>query len=273
MPLSLVFYAFLVRMAAGTLVSLLPLLSLRAADRHNRFQVVFCLVAFSGCAALYLPALGETLHPDWPRGMAAFTSFKGAMPGTMILLGALCLAANVLLGTYRRKAARIVLYIATFVSLIAVLGTARIGAEGMPYGALGVLALSALLGGMLMGGINNAMILGHFYLMIKGLPLAALKRAGWFVAGVVLVKMAVFGAVLIWWDGAFEILLGREMVWTAWRVAFGFVGPLVLLFMVKDTVRLAHTQAATGLLYVAVGFALMGELAATWLELNTGIPT
>jgi hypothetical protein len=63
------------------------------------------------------------------------------------------------------------------------------------------------------------------------------------------------------------------MVWTAWRVTFGFVGPVVLLWMVKDTVRLKHTQAATGLLYIAVGFALMGELAATWLETQTGIPT
>jgi hypothetical protein len=42
--------------------------------------------------------------------------------------------------------------------------------------------------------------------------------------------------------------------------------------MVKDTVRLKHTQAATGLLYVAVGFALMGELAAVYLEQQTGIP-
>jgi hypothetical protein len=41
---------------------------------------------------------------------------------------------------------------------------------------------------------------------------------------------------------------------------------------VKDTVRLKHTQAATGLLYVAVAFALMGELAAVYLELASGVP-
>jgi hypothetical protein len=124
-----------------------------------------------------------------------------------------------------------------------------------------------------MAAINDAMILGHFYLMIRGLPVGALRRAGRFTGAVVVLRVLAFGAVLLLWGGAADVLLRREMIWTAWRVAFGLLGPLALLWMVKDTVRLAHTQAATGLLYVAVGFALMGELAAVWLETQTGIPT
>jgi hypothetical protein len=67
------------------------------------------------------------------------------------------------------------------------------------------------------------------------------------------------------------VLLGREAVWTAWRVAFGFLGPLTLVWMTRDALKYRHTQAATGILYVAIFFVLMGELAATWLEFRTGI--
>jgi hypothetical protein len=271
--LSLVFYAFLARLAVGTLLCLIPLWAMRAAERHLRFQLLLALVLAASAVALYGPALGPS-HPDWPRGAPALLSLEGALPGALVLLGAGCLAANALFGTFRRRAGRVALLVASLAGLVAVWGTARLGPIGATTGpaALSVLALSALLGGLLIGSINNAMILGHFYLTIKGLPLEALVRAGRTVAVVVLAKILLFGLVLGFWDGASEVLLGPEIVWTAWRVMFGFVGPLVLLWMVKDTVRLKHTQAATGLLYVAVAFALMGELAAVYLELASGLP-
>ena len=49
------------------------------------------------------------------------------------------------------------------------------------------------------------------------------------------------------------------------------MGPLTLIWMTRDALRYRHTQAATGILYVAIFFLLMGELAATWLEFETGI--
>ncbi len=259
MRLSLVFYAFLARMAVGTLLCLIPLWAMRAAERHLRFQLLLALVLAASAVALYGPTR---------------LSLEGALPGALVLLGAGCLVANALFGTFRRRAGRIALLVASLAGLVAVWGTARLGPIGAGAGpaALSVLALSALLGGLVIGSINNAMILGHFYLTIKGLPLEALVRAGRTVAVVVLAKIALFGLVLAFWGGASEVLLGPEIVWTAWRVMFGFVGPLVLLWMVKDTVRLKHTQAATGLLYVAVAFALMGELAAVYLELASGLP-
>lgn len=271
--LSLVFHAFLARMAVGTLIALLPLARVRPAERHMRFQLLLALCLAGGAAALYGPALGGA-QPHWPRGTDALLSLQGAIPGALVLLCVLCLVSNAAFGTFRRPAGRAALVLAVLAGLVAVWGSARLGPPGdsLGLGAHGVLALSALLGGLLIGSVNNAMILGHFYLMIRGLPLEALTLAGRTVAAAVLAKMLLFGLALAFWDGAYETLLGQELVWTAWRVMFGFVGPLVLLWMVKDTVRLKHTQAATGLLYVAVGFALMGELAAVYLELATGLP-
>ena len=157
--------------------------------------------------------------------------------------------------------------------LAVVWGTVRFSEFSSDIGAASSLFISGLLGGLVMASINDSMILGHFYLMIRGLPLEALKRSGRFVAAVVIARIVWFGLVLLFWDGAADVLLGPGgIVWTAWRVAFGFFGPLTLLWMVKDTVRLKHTQAATGLLYVAVGFAIMGELAAVYVEMSTGYP-
>ena len=271
MHLSLVFYAFLARMAVGTLISLVPLWAMRAAERHLRFQLVFCFAAAAGATAIL--TTGEGVGGA-PGGWHSLLSLRGAIPGALALFAVLCLVSNALFGTFRRRASRVTMVLALAAGVVAVLGTARLSPTGATTGpaALSVLTLSALLGGLVMGAINDAMILGHFYLMIRGLPLEALKRAGRIVAVALLAKIALFAAVLLFWGGASDVLLGREMIWTAWRVMFGFVGPLVLLWMVKDTVRLKHTQAATGLLYVAVGFALMGELAAVYLELSTGLP-
>ena len=113
MRLSLVFYAFLARMAVGTLCALLVVMRMRAAERHVRFQLVLALVLSSGAAALYDAALGDDVRPSWPRGWAAFASSEGAMPWGLALVGAGCLLANLLWGTFRRTAARVVL-VATY---------------------------------------------------------------------------------------------------------------------------------------------------------------
>jgi hypothetical protein len=188
-----------------------------------------------------------------------------------VALGVLCLLANLFFGTYRRGFARATLVAATAVGVLAVLGTARLP-PGDGTGSVAARTAGGVLGGLLMGGVTDAMILGHFYLMIKGLPLEALKRTGVTCVAAILVRAAGFGLVLLAWPGAWDVLLGPEVIWTAWRIGFGFVGPLALVWMTRDALKYRHTQAATGILYVAVFFALMGELAATWLEYRTGIP-
>ena len=270
MRLSLVFHVFLARMAVGTLLALLVVMRMRAAERHVRFQLVLACLLAAGAAALYLPGLGDDVRPGLPRGAAAFFSLEGGIPGALALLAVVSLVANVLFGAFRRGAARAVLVGAVALGAVAVFGTARL-APGDGAGEVAARTAGGLLGGGLMGGVDDAMILGHFYLMIKGLPLEALERTGKWCVGVILARAAGFGAVCLLWPGASDVLFGREVIWAAWRVAFGFVGPLTLVWMTRDALRLKHTQAATGILYVAIFFALMGELAATWLEFSTGI--
>ena len=271
MRLSLVFYAFLARMAVGTLWALLPVMRMRAAERHLRFQCVLALALAGGAAALYSSAIGDDLHPEFPRGWGAFSSWAGAMPWALVVLCAMCLAINAGYGTFRRRFGMVALVAACLFGLVPILGTARLAPGDATWQVVGRTA-GGLLGGLAMGGVNDAMILGHFYLMIKGLPLEALRLTGVWCIGVVLARAAGFALVLLFWPGASDVLLGREIIWATWRVAFGFVGPLTLIWMTRDALKFRHTQAATGILYVAIFFMLMGELAATWLEFRTGLP-
>jgi hypothetical protein len=268
--LSLVFYAFLARMAVGTIFALLIVMRMRAAERHVRFQTLLALSLAGGAAALHDAALGTDVRPELPRGFAAFTSAAGALPWALVLMGAFALAANLLFGFFRRTGARIALVAAAVVGLVVCLGTARL-APGDGAGVVAARTAGGLLGGLAMGGVNDAMILGHFYLMIKGLPLEALARTGRWCVSIVLLRALGFGAVCLFWPGATDVLFGREVIWTAWRIAFGFFGPLTLIWMTRDALKYRHTQAATGILYVAIFFMLMGELAATYLEFVTGL--
>ena len=56
------------------------------------------------------------------------------------------------------------------------------------------------------------------------------------------------------------------------RMIFGVVVPIVLAAMIWSTVKIRHTQAATGLLYLAVVALLFGEFFSKFLLFAVNIP-
>ena len=56
------------------------------------------------------------------------------------------------------------------------------------------------------------------------------------------------------------------------RVGIGLAAPVVITFLVERTLRIRSTQSATGLLYVAVVFVIIGEMISRFLYLARGIP-
>jgi len=56
------------------------------------------------------------------------------------------------------------------------------------------------------------------------------------------------------------------------RLIFGVLIPIVLAVMIWSTVQLRHTQAATGLLYLAVVALLFGEFFSKFLLFSLNIP-
>jgi hypothetical protein len=126
--------------------------------------------------------------------------------------------------------------------------------------------------GLVLGVITAAMLLGHWYLNAPGMQLAPLR---WLlsVAGMAVAAQAVVSGV-----GLLAELPEQSEISLAWllfillRWSFGLVGVAVLLWMAHETLKIPNTQSATGILYVAVIGAFVGELTAALLSVESVYP-
>jgi len=66
--------------------------------------------------------------------------------------------------------------------------------------------------------------------------------------------------------------LERDALFFLFRVLWGIVGPIALSYFIWKTADMKSNQAATGLLYVALVFVLIGELLSSYLTVATGFP-
>jgi hypothetical protein len=125
------------------------------------------------------------------------------------------------------------------------------------WSAAGVLSSIALL-----GSVNLAMTLGHWYLVVRGMPIDPLKRlaAATLVAAIARVLVVVVAIAVAWRPP----LVLDIFFWM--RAGWGLLGPLALFPMVWGTVRIRSTMAATGILYVDVVAVVIGEVLAGWLS-------
>jgi hypothetical protein len=128
-------------------------------------------------------------------------------------------------------------------------------------------AVQALAGALFLGGVTNGMVLGHWYLNQARLPIEPLRGATRIMlAGIAVSLVAGFagrgtlakGVV----PGGF-VALSASSYWWAWLVLT--VGTAVLGFAVRETVRTRSTQSATGLLYIAMLTATVGQFIVTRL--------
>lgn len=139
---------------------------------------------------------------------------------------------------------------------------------------------NALTAALLLGAVSLAMLVGHWYLVLPGLPIRHLRRMVGFLGFCVAARLAL-GAISIarsvpapslgvtspWW------VAGRMAAFFFWqRIGIGLVIPAILVVLVSRTVRISSTQSATGLLYVMMFFVLVGELISRYLYLTLGIP-
>ncbi len=147
-------------------------------------------------------------------------------------------------------------------------GVARLG---LPMGLL--LALHLVTCAAMLGTSLISMSLGHWYLNDASLSfdhLVGLTR--WFVVACA-AKLAVTGVYFAlgfreFWRVAFEF--EGMYLWT--RLLAGGVFSLVLALMAASCAKRKSNQSATGILYVAVMFVLVGEVMSLYLTLGKGTP-
>ncbi len=134
----------------------------------------------------------------------------------------------------------------------------------------------ALLGGLFFAAVLLTMNLGHWYLVSRSLPFRLLARGAILFALLALLRTLLLAAAILAdpsREGLSALLsLEREALFFLFRVTWGILGPLALSYFIWKTADMKSNQAATGLLYVALVFVLIGELLSSYLTVATGFP-
>ncbi|HKB71760.1 MAG TPA: hypothetical protein VKH46_13020 [Thermoanaerobaculia bacterium] len=152
---------------------------------------------------------------------------------------------------------------------------ARVSGAGAS-GARGWIFAGSLLGALLFGSVLLTMNLGHWYLVARALPARLLFGAASGYAALAVARALYLGLVAIvvpnpeGWEALTS--LDRDLLFFLFRILWGIAGPLALSYYVFQTSKMRSNQAATGLLYVALIFVLVGELLASYLTVLTRFP-
>jgi hypothetical protein len=143
-----------------------------------------------------------------------------------------------------------------------------------------VLLINHIAATALLGSVMLTMVFGHWYLVIPRLSIDPLMRLTKVLIASITIRIVTMGAAVVLLQIEQTIPLAavlRELMiqqgiffWP--RVIFGVLVPIVLAIMIRSTVQIRHTQAATGLLYLAVVALLFGEFFSKFLLFSVKMP-
>ncbi len=192
-------------------------------------------------------------------------------------LGLLWLTSLFLIGLYYWNTEKSNLWLVSLTSLVGFFFLTQSIYIGMFKDPLSFLV--TLWGGNILTASLFAMILGHWYLNVHGLPLEYLKkstqillvlllgRLSWDIFQACAGKILYRGDMLPVWK--FFLKIDGFLFWIAF--IFGVLLPLMTTYFVFGTLKLKNTQAATGLLYVIVASVLIGDLTYKYYLIKFGI--
>lgn len=140
-------------------------------------------------------------------------------------------------------------------------------------------SVNALLSALFLGVTMSAMLLGHWYLNQPKMSTDELRKMTFFFLAIALLRFLFtsFQAVPLL-SGKDEMELYRfflsetKGIFILMRYTWGILGPLALSYFIWGTVKIRSTQSATGILYVAVVFVLIGEIMSQYLTYFHGVP-
>lgn len=123
----------------------------------------------------------------------------------------------------------------------------------------------------LLGSVNMAMTLGHWYLVVRGMSIDPLKRLTHATLAATIARLLVV-AIALMATGVWHEVAIRQGIFFWMRALWGLAGPLALYRFVWGTVKIRSTMAATGILYVEVVAVVIGEVLGGWLSATAGLP-
>jgi len=140
--------------------------------------------------------------------------------------------------------------------------------------------LSFLTSAAMLGAVATGMSLGHWYLIQLGLSLDPFKRVFKFYAGTLIAYLSViiFAVGLFLAFGSESTRSGLTQLWAdhrallTLRLVLGPLASLSLAYMIWRTLQIPQTMAATGLFYIAILSAIVGEFLGRFILFRTGLP-
>jgi hypothetical protein len=135
-----------------------------------------------------------------------------------------------------------------------------------PAGLAAPVILSFTAASVAMGASMTGMLLGHWYLVAPMLSSRPLIRLTVLFLGALVVQLA----IVVWLAIGADVMRFGMVVWI--RAGFGIIFPLVMAAFVWYSCRIRAMRTATGILYLAVGCVVMGDVAAKVLYLLTAVP-
>lgn len=263
---------FLLATALGSLTTLywIPEEHLGRGYFQMNALVVLGLLALAACVA----------------GLAPFAPFAdAARPGTAAMSVSLLASFGYYAAIWRERwrAARWPLTVATLGAAGALLLAGRALPTVAPLPHRGPLLVAALLSSaLLLGWALVTMLLGHWYLIAPRLTFRHLVLYCWVLLAVVVLRLAVFGGSVgaalavdpLADPNPWRLLAGLEgqglFFWV--RLLWGLAIPLLLAGLALHCARQRSNQSATGILYVLVVGAFIGEITGFYLTVVTGVP-
>lgn len=153
------------------------------------------------------------------------------------------------------------------------------GLQGYFVNGTNALVPVTMLGGLILCLSFFAMILGHWYLNVPGLPIH-------YLTGVTRIFVAMLMVRLIWdagmiatskilyfgdWMPLYNFMFHIEGFLLLVAVFFGTILPVFLVYLTLETLKVKSTQSATGLLYIVVIAVLMGDLSYKYYLFKYGL--
>jgi hypothetical protein len=240
---------FLIDLAAG-LYCFLPLVGRRNAGPKFYRLVLIITAALVAIAGLSHFAAGR-------RDLALIDAGVAALAGIVLLV--LRYPKRII---YRAPAG----LLGIMLLALAVIAWRDATRSTLPWSIAGALSSVALL-----GSVNMAMTLGHWYLVVRGMSIDPLKRLTHATLVATIVRVIVVAVALTVGGVAHEIAV-RQGIFFWMRAGWGLAGPLLLYPMVWGTVKIRSTMAATGILYVDVVAVVIGEVLGGWLSAVVHLP-
>ncbi len=139
--------------------------------------------------------------------------------------------------------------------------------------------LSEVTNAGVLGSVVVGMLLGHWYLTAPTMSIEPLKRVNLHLGIAGVLRLVVSAVILLLFLGGVEDADGRligssaaSSTWLGLRWLAGIFGPLVVSLMVWRIMKYRNTQAATGVLFVGVILAFIGDMTAALLLSETKLP-